>query len=39
MSIVHALVVERCRGGVSVRNMVKEDHTQGTMVELLLPSA
>ena len=39
MSIVHALVVGRYRGKITVRNRVPEDYTKGTVVELLIPYA
>lgn len=36
MSIIHALVVDRYGGSVSVRNRVEGDHTQGTVIEMFL---
>lgn len=39
MSIVHALVVERYKGSVSIRNRVGGDHTKGTVVDILLAKA
>ena len=39
MSIVHALVVERYRGMVLIKNRVDGDYRQGTSVEIWLPKA
>jgi signal transduction histidine kinase len=39
LSIVHALVVERYRGLVHVRNRVEGDYTKGTIVDLLIPKS
>jgi two-component system, OmpR family, sensor histidine kinase VicK len=39
MSIVHALVVERYKGMVSVTNRVPDDYTQGTIVSIFLHRA
>lgn len=39
MSIVHALVVERYKGRVSVSNREKSDYTKGTVVKIYLPRA
>lgn len=39
MSIIHALVVDRYGGSVSVRNRVKGDHSQGAVIEMFLRSS
>jgi signal transduction histidine kinase len=39
MSIVHALVVDRYRGKIEVKNTVSDDYRKGTMVEILLKKA
>ena len=39
MSIVHALVVGRYGGKIQVSNRIDKDHSKGTLIELLLPSA
>lgn len=39
LSIVHALVVERYRGKIAIRDRVEGDYTQGTVIEILLPKA
>jgi two-component system sensor histidine kinase VicK len=39
MSIVHALVVERYKGALQIRNRVPDDYSKGTVVEILLPKA
>jgi two-component system sensor histidine kinase VicK len=39
LSIVHALVVERYRGKIRVRNRVEGDYKQGTVFEILLPKS
>ena len=39
MSIIHALVVERYKGRVKVRDRVEGDHTKGAIVEVLLAKA
>ncbi|MHB1907980.1 MAG: sensor histidine kinase [Nitrososphaerales archaeon] len=39
MSIVHALVVERYKGSVKLKDRVPGDYHQGTVVEILLPAA
>ena len=37
LSIVHALVVERYKGSVKMKDRVPRDHSRGTQVEILLP--
>ncbi len=39
MSIVHALVVQRYGGSIQIKDRVPNNHGQGTLVEILLPSA
>lgn len=39
MSIVHALVIERYKGKVTLRNRISEDYTRGTIIEIWLPEA
>jgi signal transduction histidine kinase len=39
LSIVHALVVERYKGSLKIRDRISGDHTKGTVVEIELPSA
>jgi len=39
MSIVHALVVERYRGRLRVKDRVDGDYTKGTLIEVLLPKS
>jgi signal transduction histidine kinase len=39
MSIVHALVVERYKGKITLRNRVPDDYRKGTVVEIWLPKA
>lgn len=39
MSIVYALVVQRFKGKIKVRNRVESDYTQGTIVEMWLRKA
>ena len=39
MSIVHALIVDRYKGKISVKNAVPDDYTKGTIVEILLKKA
>jgi signal transduction histidine kinase len=39
LSIVHALVVERYKGMIEVKDRVPGDHTKGTLVELYFPKA
>lgn len=36
MSIIHALVVDRYGGRISLKNRVEGDHTQGTVIEIFL---
>jgi two-component system, OmpR family, sensor histidine kinase VicK len=36
MSIIHALVVERYRGSVAVKNRVQDDYSKGTTLEITL---
>lgn len=37
LSIVHALVVERYKGSVRIKDRVPRDHSLGTQVEMILP--
>jgi signal transduction histidine kinase len=39
MSIVRALVVDRYKGKVDIRNRVPDDYTKGTIVDIYLPKA
>jgi signal transduction histidine kinase len=39
MSIVHALVIERYKGKIMLRNRVSGDYRQGTTIEIWLPMA
>jgi signal transduction histidine kinase len=39
LSIVHALVTDRYRGRVAVRDRVPGDHAKGSTIDLWLPSA
>ena len=39
LSIVHALVVERYRGRIELRNRAEGDYSKGTVVEILLSKA
>ncbi|MGI0090287.1 MAG: sensor histidine kinase, partial [Nitrososphaerales archaeon] len=39
LSIVHALIVNRYKGKIFVRNRIPEDFTKGTIVEIWLPKA
>jgi signal transduction histidine kinase len=39
MSIVRALVVDRYKGKVDIRNRVSDDYTKGTIVDIYLPKA
>jgi len=38
MSIVHALVVDRYRGKIGVKNAVPDDYTKGMTIEIWLRS-
>ena len=38
LSIVHALVVGRYSGSVTIRNRVEGDYTQGSCVQMLIPA-
>ncbi len=39
MSIVHALVVERYHGRIEVTDRVRNDHSKGTLIELIFPAS
>jgi signal transduction histidine kinase len=39
MSIIHALVIERYKGKIPLRNRIENDYKQGTIVEIWLPNA
>jgi signal transduction histidine kinase len=39
LSIVHALVVDRYSGNLSIKNRVHEDYRKGSCVQLLIPKA